>query len=198
VPPPDQNDEVFDLRLALLPVSAGQIERTWRVAGMQGSGRDTLVVEEMWVPQHRVLSYSALVADDRPCGHEPGSIYAASVVPFLTVAMVGPLLGMAEAALDYTTNRLARGKAISAIVYPDAALSPSVGFKVADAALRIDTARLHCAHAVSTVQGGADAGRPLNEAQRAQVRMDVAMAARCVVEAVRFLLGCGRLEQLCP
>jgi 3-hydroxy-9,10-secoandrosta-1,3,5(10)-triene-9,17-dione monooxygenase len=191
VPVPDEHGVVIDAGLVLFPVSAGRIERSWYVAGMQGSGSDSLVVDEVFVPQHRVLSFSRLVAGGYTQGREPGSIYTVGMLPFVTATMTAPLLGMAEAALDYTTDRLARGKAIGTTIYTDAALSPSVRFKVADAALRIDTARLHSARAVSDVENAAAAGTPLDETGRARVRMDAAMAVRSAVEAVRFLLDAG-------
>ena len=42
--------------MALIPVADGTIEHTWHVAGMQGTGSDTLVVRDVFVPAHRVMS----------------------------------------------------------------------------------------------------------------------------------------------
>lgn len=191
VPLCDETGVVTDRGLALFPMSAGTIEKSWHVAGMQGTGSDTLAVDEVFVPDHRILSFSRLLAGDYNRHRGIGSIYKASTIPFITATMAGPLLGMADAALDYTRDRLAHGKGLAGTFYLDAVESPGVRFSVADAAHRIDTARLHAARAVAEIEDSLTANTPLTELQRARVRMDVATTGRAAVESVRLLLDAG-------
>src|SRR5690349_13041073 len=56
--------------LALIPKEAWIIEPTWFVAGMQGSGSDTLVVEDHFVPDHRVQRFAAMRDADFATPHK--------------------------------------------------------------------------------------------------------------------------------
>ena len=53
---PDENGEVVDEALAVAPISDLTIEDTWFVAGMKGTGSNTLVGDRIFVPEHRTLS----------------------------------------------------------------------------------------------------------------------------------------------
>ncbi len=110
---------------------------------------------------------------------------------FLIVTTLGPLLGMAEAALEHTLEILGKGKSIGASTYQNAIDSPSVQFNVADAASRIDTARLHCFRAVEDAERGIRLGVQLDLPTRARIRMDAGTAARNAREAVDLLLNVG-------
>jgi 3-hydroxy-9,10-secoandrosta-1,3,5(10)-triene-9,17-dione monooxygenase len=174
--------------MMLLPVAAGEIEQTWQVAGMRGTGSHTLTVREAFVPAHRVLSMPRMLTGDYAADHPGEPLYQAMPIPLLSVAMLGPVLGMAQAALTVTLDRLARGKAIGGTVYRDATDSPAVRFGVADAASRIDTARLHTDRAVRDVAEAHRRGELLTVAGRARIRMDTAATVTAVRGAIQLLL----------
>ena len=52
----DAAGEVTEHQLALIPMSELAVEDTWFVAGMKGTGSNTLVADEVFVPDHRLLS----------------------------------------------------------------------------------------------------------------------------------------------
>ncbi|MEV4343569.1 acyl-CoA dehydrogenase family protein [Actinoplanes sp. NPDC049596] len=174
--------------MVLIPVAAGVVERTWRVAGMQGTGSHTFVVRDAFVPAHRVLSMPRMLSGGYASDHPGEPIYQAMPIPFLSVAMMGPVLGMGTGMLSATLERLEQGKPIGGTVYRDARNAPSVRFAIADAASRVDTARLHTARAVADVEAAQRAGRLLPVEARARIRMDTAAAVTALREAVRLLL----------
>jgi 3-hydroxy-9,10-secoandrosta-1,3,5(10)-triene-9,17-dione monooxygenase len=113
------------------------------------------------------------------------------VLSLLTVTAIGPVLGMAEAALEHTRDILAKGKSIGASLYRDAVDSPSVQYNVAEADSLIDTARLYSFRAVDDVEAGIRHGEQLDLATRSRIRMDVGVAAKRAREAVDLLLNVG-------
>jgi len=173
--------------MALIPTNVGVVEETWHVAGMQGTGSQTFVVDEAFVPAHRILSLPKVLSGAYAADHPDEPLYQAMPIPFLTVAMMGPILGMAQAALSVTLDRLAQGKPIGGTTYQNAIDSPAVRFAVADAASAIDTARLHTARAVDDVER-AETGHPLTIGQRARLKMDTATAVLAARRSVHLLL----------
>ncbi|WP_250004557.1 acyl-CoA dehydrogenase family protein [Actinoplanes sp. M2I2] len=174
--------------MVLLPVADGEIEQTWQVAGMRGTGSHTLTVRDVFVPAHRVLSTSRMFAGGYAADHPGEPLYQAMPISLLSVAMLGPVLGMAQAALTTTLDRLARGKAIGGTVYRNATDSPAVRLGVADAASRLDTARLHTDRAVRDVTAAQPSGGSLPVAGRARIRMDTAATVTAVRGAIQLLL----------
>ena len=49
-----------DMRLYLVPVSQVKQEDTWYCAGLRGSGSNTSVLDNVFVPEHRSVSFSTL------------------------------------------------------------------------------------------------------------------------------------------
>jgi alkylation response protein AidB-like acyl-CoA dehydrogenase len=174
--------------MVLLPVADGEIEQTWEVAGMRGTGSHTLTFREVFVPAHRVLSMRRMLTGGYAADHPDEPLYRAMPIPLLSLALLGPMLGMAQAALTTTLDRLARGKAIGGTVYRDATDSPAVRLGVADAASRIDTARLHTDRAVRDVTDAQLRGELLPIAVRARIRMDTAATVTAVRGAIHLLL----------
>ena len=182
----DDAGATVDVVLALLPLADVTVERTWSVAGMQGTGSDTVAVEEVFVPEHRVLPLRELAAGTRPDGSPRPPLMSYGV---LTAAAT--VVGMTEAALEHTTALLVRGKSVGSSVYRDATDSPSVQAAMAQAASLVDTARLHLQRGVDDVERATAARRPLGEPAAARVRMDAARISTAAREAVDLLLDVG-------
>ena len=185
------DDGTVSPMLVLVPISEVSVERTWNVAGMQGTGSNTVVLDEVFVPEHRILYFGKVLSGGYADDHPDEPLTNGTVLSFLIVTVIGPVLGMAEAALEHTMGILGKGKAIGASLYRDAVDSPSVQFNVAEAASLIDTARLHSYRAADDVDGGIRAGAQLNAATRARIRMDVGVASKRAREAVDLLLNVG-------
>ena len=54
--------ETVNFGLSLMPMSELTIEDTWFVAGMKGTGSNTIVAKDVFVPEHRFLPYPAAFA----------------------------------------------------------------------------------------------------------------------------------------
>jgi 3-hydroxy-9,10-secoandrosta-1,3,5(10)-triene-9,17-dione monooxygenase len=172
-----------DSDLALLPLSAGTIENTWQVAGMRATGGDTLVYEEVFVPDHRVISRGKMLSGGYSGAFPDEPLYGATVITALTLTVVAPLLGMAEAALASTLEKLG-----DTAKSPRRADSATVQLAVAEAASLIDTARLRLYRALDDVERGIETQTQLDPPTQARAGMDAGTAARSIREAVNLLL----------
>ncbi|MGW2297945.1 acyl-CoA dehydrogenase family protein [Streptomyces violaceorubidus] len=182
-----------DLALAVVPSASGRVDATWDVTGLRATGSDTVVFEEVFVPDHRVLSLTRMVTGGYAQDHPDEPLCAAAVVPALTVTLVAPLLGMGLAALDHTREQLSASAHRSG--------SASVQHAVADAAALIDSARLLLLRALGDVESDIARRTQPAELVRSRIHMDAAVAARNLRQAVRHLLtalGSAAFSSACP
>ncbi|MGI5253932.1 acyl-CoA dehydrogenase family protein [Actinacidiphila glaucinigra] len=182
----DEDGAVADQALVLIPASELVIEDTWHTAGMRGTASNTLVARDVFVPAHRILSVTEAAEGVYPRSPREEELYGASFGPMLLLCLLGPLLGLGKAALDVVV-RAAVSKPLSFTVHNRQADSVGIQTQVAEAALKIETARLLTHRATSQVDQAAAAG-PLEYAARAHIRAEAGYAARQILEAIGILL----------
>ncbi|WP_438489625.1 acyl-CoA dehydrogenase family protein [Streptomyces sp. S186] len=179
----------LDQGLALVPMDRLRIEDTWHVAGMCGTGSNTLVADGVFVPSHRVLSVPGAMRGEYPTEFADEVLYRAAFVPTLALSLAGPLLGLARGGLELVLASLAEGRGISHTFYEQAREAPATQTQLAEAAQLIDTAALHLWRAADEVDDWAAGGRCMPPFDRIRVRMDIGTVARCSREALDILLN---------
>jgi alkylation response protein AidB-like acyl-CoA dehydrogenase len=183
-----ETDADRDLTLALLPTGAGSTESTWDVTGLRATGSDTLVFDEVFVPEHLLLSRTRMLSGGYRKDHPDEPLSAAAVAPTLSLLLVAPLLGMGLAALEYARERL--GDTTMSAESPTARRGRSRGvqYAVADAASLVDSARLLLLRALDDVEGGIARKTQPSSLVQARVQMDAATAAWNLRDAVRRIV----------
>jgi alkylation response protein AidB-like acyl-CoA dehydrogenase len=199
VPLPD-TDGVVTESLVLIPRADLDLEDTWFVTGMRGSGSNTLVAEDVFVPEHRSLSVPAAIFGDYPTEHKDEALYRSALVPMLSIVLAGPQLGMGKAALDYVTARADR-RGISYTTYTKQSDSTAFQLQIADAAMKLDTARLHAERACRDIDEHAARGDYPPVLIRARVRADTGVVVASVLDAINTLVsahGAGSFAEVSP
>ncbi|MFF8566620.1 acyl-CoA dehydrogenase family protein [Streptomyces albidoflavus] len=201
VPVVDGSGRQTDQGCALVPLTELTLEDTWYVAGMRGTGSNTLVADEVFVPDHRILSVTRATGGDYPTEHTGEALYRSALAPFLALVLAGPQVGLAQGAMELVKASLAKGKGISYTFYERASEAPSTQIQMAEAAMLIDTARLHMLRAADDIDRWAASGQYMPFATRARVRMDTGYVARRSREAIDLLLsvqGAGSFAEAGP
>nr|WP_296767110.1 acyl-CoA dehydrogenase family protein [Rhodococcus sp. (in: high G+C Gram-positive bacteria)] len=201
IPLTDEEGDVIGAGMGWIPMADVTIDDTWYVAGMAGSGSNTVVADDIFVPDIRVLSVADIMSGNSALPFPDESLYHSSLVPALLLALVGPMLGMAEGAYDSVMATLKKGKPISYSFYDKAVDSPTTQLGMAKARSLIDQARLLALRAADDVDSAASTGRLMSVLERSRVRMDSAHAAQRCREAVETLLdigGAGSFAQVNP
>ena len=188
VPVVDAAGNKIDEGLALIPKSDMLIEDTWNMAGMRGTGSNTLVVKEAFVPDYRVLSMSRAIQGDYATEHKDEVCYRTSLFPQLGIELAGPQLGMGRAALEYVIEK-AGSRAVTYTKYEKQSQSAVHQAGIAEAAMMIDSAGLHCARAVGDIWSAAQKGEKMPYLARARVRADTGWSVRQVQQALDKLLS---------
>lgn len=169
-----------------MPREDYRIVDEWHMAGMKSTGSHRFVVEDAFVPDHRVLRLGPLVEGSNVTPATPPT-YRAAFVATLVVMLAAPLLGLGRAALAHVTSAAGR----KAIAYTDFARQrDSVAFQlqVAEAASALDSAELHTYRAADTLDDHAAEGTYPSELLRARCRADASVAARNVTRALEALV----------
>ncbi len=98
--------EPIDQGLALIPMSDLERVDTWFVAGMRSSGSICLKANYVFIPEHRILSVPRAIEGDYPTEmRNQEAFYRSAFVPILAIILVGPILGLGRAALEYVRQK---------------------------------------------------------------------------------------------
>jgi alkylation response protein AidB-like acyl-CoA dehydrogenase len=197
---PDEAGNPVDQALAFVPMGELSIKETWFVAGMKGTGSNTIIAEDVFVPEHRLHSVPRAIENDYATEHTEEALYRSSFIPVLTLVLAGPQLGMGRAALRFVMDKAPK-RGISYTKFERQLDSTAFQLQIANAATLIDTAHLHAFRAAADIDVAAAAGEKLSYLRRARVRADTAYAITKIREAIDALLsahGASSFAEISP
>src|SRR6516164_6758469 len=180
--------EPIDQGLALFPMSDLEQVDTWFVAGMKSSGSISLKANGALVLNHRVLSVPRAIEGDYPTemsSQEP--FYRSAFIPILAIILVGPILGLGGAALEFVRQK-ANSRTIAYTFFEKQSASVAFQLQVAEAAMMIDTAHFHAYRAADDIDGAAERGVYPDMLTRARVRADTGYVVEKITQAIDKLL----------
>jgi alkylation response protein AidB-like acyl-CoA dehydrogenase len=177
--------QVVDAVMGTVPVSELTLEDTWHTVGMRGTGSNTLVGEDVFVPWHMTMSIARLVSGTlAPPTTE--ALYRQPLSGLATLPLVAPILGMGRAALDLVVAK-APGKPVAQTTYARQSDSVGVQIQIAEAAVKVKTAQLHIYDIADELDAAALLGEQVTYDVRAQARARAGYAAQQVLEAIQIL-----------
>ena len=124
----------------LIPRTDYTIDDVWNVVGLRGTGSNTVVVKDVFVPRHRFLSYRAM-NDGTAGGYETNSapVYKMPWGTIHPTTISTPIVGMAYGAYDAHVEH--QGKRVRAAYAGEQAKDdPFAKIRIAEAASDIDAA----------------------------------------------------------
>ena len=102
---PDEHARVLT---CLMPRTDGQIDDDWYAMGLRGTGSKSVLLDDLFVPDHRILCFREAERNGAPgAAVNPGSLYIGapnSIVFSMVVA--APAIGLAACAIDAYKDRL--------------------------------------------------------------------------------------------
>lgn len=186
IPLKDENGEVVDAGLALIPTSDLSSEDNWYVAGMKSSGSVMQIAEDVFVPEHRILPLTAAV-EGGYLGHNPEQTYQTIFVPSLFMKLIGPHLGMGRAALDFVIAK-AETKAIAYTGYDKQADAVSFQLAVAKAAMQLNAAELVAQQVADEIYEGTARGYYAPYGERIEMRAKAGWIVETITNTIDQLL----------
>jgi alkylation response protein AidB-like acyl-CoA dehydrogenase len=200
IPVVNEQGEPVDQGLALIPRTDLGLQETWFVAGMRSSGSNCLIAEDVFVPEHRIMSVPPAIGGRYATMRTEEKFYRSAFVPLLALVLAGPQLGLGRKALEIVTAAAAK-KPISYTFYTAQADSVAFQLQLAEAAMRIESAHLHAYRAADDIDRAAAAGEYPDVLARARVRADTSWVLENVTRAIDILLsahGAGSFAESSP
>ena len=177
---------VPDATFAFIPLAKARIEDTWYASGLAGTGSNDIVVEKLFVPEHRVLGISRLKGGPTPgSAVNPGYLYRIPLFAAFPFTLIGPALGAARGALETVVDGLAARKSVAQVRLSE---QQSVQLRIARVAAQIDTAEASVLHLLEAHNREARAGRIPPPLERVRCRLNLGFAADLCVQAMENLL----------
>jgi len=165
------------------------VEDVWRTAGLKGTGSNNVVVTDLFVPEHRVMSNLVLTKGlGTPVpGQElnDGALYKLPWAVLFNLCISSGAVGACYGFLDLWTEETTTRRTNYGTLLRDEAV---IQAELADAIFAIDGARLRIMRACEELMATAEAGEIPDEDARAFYRWDVAKAAQVAVDAVTHLM----------
>jgi len=183
----DGSDEPVDAMFCVVPAKQLRLETNWRTVGMRGTGSDTWLADDVFVPHYRTIPMSA-IADETPRAADDESMFRLPFAPVAALLVVGPLLGLGNAALKLVMDE-APTKAMHHTFFSRQSESAGVQIQIAEAALGLRTAQLHAYDIAATLDEAANAGQLVTYAARAETRARVGYLAQQVLDAISVLVN---------
>lgn len=184
----DVQARVVDHWLGFVPMRELTIENTWYASGMKGTGSNCLVAEDLFIPAHRLMSLRQAIAGTIPNTHPDEIVYHGACVPMMVLALLGPQLGLARAALQHVIAVAGR-RNIPYTIYEREADSPAFQMQIADAALRIDSAHLHAYRIADDIDSSAVRHQRMDLTTRARARASAGYVGKLVTESINTLIS---------
>lgn len=178
----DDAGEISNAGMATIPRSDFTIDDTWFVAGMCGTASNTVVVDDVFVPAHRLTPLDEAAIDS---GGDPADLWPLGSA--LALILMGPLLGAARACADLVTEKAPK-RAVSYTSYSATTQSIVAVTEVARAQLDIDSAWLHAFQAAAYVDA-AGAGAPPDPLEEARLRGQCGYLTALLRQGVDTLLN---------
>jgi 3-hydroxy-9,10-secoandrosta-1,3,5(10)-triene-9,17-dione monooxygenase len=170
--------------LVLLPATDIRIEDVWHTAGMCATGSNDVVVDDVWVPGHRLVTVADIYSGTTPgAALHDAAVYRWPMVPALALTAAMPALGSAELVADLFARRLSeRALAYSGVAQKD---QPSAQVRLGGARVRLRALRGLADAAADDMQARVSSGHHVGRKARAGVRA----AAAHVVHESRALIA---------
>jgi alkylation response protein AidB-like acyl-CoA dehydrogenase len=162
----------------------------WHTTGLAGTGSNSVVAEDVFVPAHRCVPLAPMIEQGYPESRSSGNPYFS--LPLTAVLLVnagGPPLGIARGALEAFLERLP-GRKLGYTTYPSQADAPITHLVVGEASLKLESLDAHVRRANALLDD--HLGETFSVEQRAKARAHVSYAtelAREIVDSLYYSSG---------
>jgi alkylation response protein AidB-like acyl-CoA dehydrogenase len=196
LPAPVNRETGVEMLFFLVPRSGFVALDDWSVSGMSATGSATLVIEDEFVPEHRVIPMlNSLHGHPINTRYGCDSYYQMPAVVVFSAVGAGTVLGMARAALDIFLERI-HTRGITYSSYTKQAGAPIAWHQMAEATMKYDRAVFHAHRAVDAMDEIARNAGKWDTLTRIRVRADAAQCWRLSEEVIDIVQSAGGASQI--
>jgi 3-hydroxy-9,10-secoandrosta-1,3,5(10)-triene-9,17-dione monooxygenase len=169
--PPSGGSPIPDIRYVMIPQREAKVIDDWFVFGLRGTGSKSVVIDDLFVPNHRILGLADMIQGTTPGSHiHDSALYKAPVWSIIPFTISSPAAGIARGGLDAFVEEMKSRE--GSYDHSPLAKKPGIQLAVAEASAMIDAAELLYRRSFSETIDKILAGEPLSIQHRARSRRD--------------------------
>jgi 3-hydroxy-9,10-secoandrosta-1,3,5(10)-triene-9,17-dione monooxygenase len=170
--------------IVVVPADEVEVADVWHTAGMRGTASHDVIVSDVFVPEHRIVSVADIYAGTAPGARAHGvPTYRWPMVPALALTASMPVLGAAERVTGLFAERLGgRVLAYSGVAQKD---QPAAQIRLGDARVRLRALRALITETAEEIEQIVAGGERVRRTTRANARL----AAAYTVHECRSLIA---------
>jgi 3-hydroxy-9,10-secoandrosta-1,3,5(10)-triene-9,17-dione monooxygenase len=182
------NPPIPDIRFVLVPKSDVKVIDDWKVLGLRGTGSKSCAVDNVFIPDRRMITLKDLSEGTTPGGKVQGSpFYRVAVWALFPFTISAPSVGIARGALEsFVEEMKARS---SSYGHEPLNKKPTLQLKVSEASALIDAAELLYRRSLTETVDKALAGVPLTLEHRLRSRRDQGYSIKMLRQAADLLFS---------
>ncbi|WP_431239960.1 acyl-CoA dehydrogenase family protein [Mycolicibacterium aichiense] len=166
-------DDAMFPALVLLPFENVVVEDVWHTDGMRGTGSQDVLVNDVFVPEHRLVGVADVYGGTAPgAALHDASAYRWPMVPALSLLAAMPALGAAEAVAEGFAARL--GERVLAYSGVAQKQQPAAQIRLGDARVRLRALDGLLDDTVDLIEGLVTDGTRIPRTDRARARVAAA------------------------
>jgi 3-hydroxy-9,10-secoandrosta-1,3,5(10)-triene-9,17-dione monooxygenase len=185
--PPSGGSPVPDIRYVMVPKGDYEIIDDWEVMGLNGTGSKSVVVNDKFVPDHRIVSHkdmSEAISPGSKLHSEP--VYRAPIWSFVPFTISAPACGIAQGALEaFIEDMKVRDDSFA---HSPLSKKPGMHVRIAEASAMIDCGDLLYKRSYRETIDKVLAGEAPSIEFRARSRRDQGYCVRLAKAAVGLLI----------
>jgi 3-hydroxy-9,10-secoandrosta-1,3,5(10)-triene-9,17-dione monooxygenase len=169
--------------LFLVPAGEYEVLDTWHMAAMSGTGSNTIVTDDVFVPEERTVTWAQMVSGEAPGAQlHDNPLYRTPFASYNTIGFAGTVLGAARGAYEHFRDSTKTKKTPGG---GNVAETTSIQVQMARASADLDAAELLLRRMIAT----AEAPEGVTLELRARSMRDSSRAAELVLGAIDTLLA---------
>ena len=193
---PIKTDRGTDHGMALLDKTQFSVRDVWHSPGLKATGSNNVVVDNVFVPAHRVITVTEMNTKDSPGRILNGSAtYRLPTLGVFAYSVAAPVIGMAKGTLDGFVDGMRQR--MQFMSNTRIARAPTMQIRVSESSAEIHSAELIYRDDIATLRSAAEADRPLTALELARVQRNCGYIAKLCKQATHRLveaLGAGGLD----
>jgi len=167
---------------ALVPLKDCAIEDNWHTTGLAGTGSNGVLLDELYVPVHRIVDMQTLRGGPTPgSAANPGYLYRLPQRATFSFNLVGTAIGAARGTIEMAIEELVRRNTVGGVKLAE---QSSVQLRIAEAEAELGAAYALMARNREEIIRQGKAGISPSIEDRARYRRDNAYVTRLCVQAV--------------
>lgn len=180
----DAEGNPVDFCTYLLPRRDYTINDVWNTVGLRGTGSNDIAVDDVFVPEHRALSFASTSKCKTP-GQElnPGPLFRLPFGSIHPTTITVPIIGMAQGAYDEHVEHQ-RKRVRAAYAGEKAQEDPFAKVRIAEAGSEVDAAWTQVSNNIAEIYRHAQAGEKIPFSTRLRIRRDQVRGTERAIAAI--------------